>query len=133
MIEHVAVWTRDIDALADFYVRYFGGATGSRYVAQKDTGTLRTVFVSFGGGARLELMSIDNVTDGGGVYPAVGITHIAFAVGDHAAVDALAKRLSDDGHDVISAPRTTGDGYYEACVRDPDGNRVEIVAQSDGT
>ncbi len=130
MIEHVAIWSRDIDTLADFYVRYFGGTTGARYVSQKAQVTLRTVFVSFGGGARLELMCVDNLTDGGDAYPTVGMTHIAFAVGGNAAVDALAKRLSADGHDVISAPRTTGDGYYEACVLDPDGNRVEIVAQT---
>lgn len=128
MIAHAAIWTRDIDTLADFYVRYLGGTAGSGYVSQKDSGTLRTVFISFGGGARLELMSIDNIADGTGAYPAAGFAHIAFAVGDNAAVDALAQRLSDDGYDVISAPRTTGDGYYEACVLDPDGNRVEIVA-----
>jgi lactoylglutathione lyase len=28
---------------------------------------------------------------------------------------------------VVSEPRTTGDGYYESIVLDPDGNRVEIT------
>lgn len=27
-----------------------------------------------------------------------------------------------------STPRRTGDGYYEAVLLDPEGNRVEIVA-----
>ena len=128
MIEHVAVWTRDLGTLAAFYVRYFGGTTGSGYESRKEDGTLRTMFVSFGSGARLELMSFDTVTDGNAAYPAEGLAHVAFGVGDMAAVDALAQRLEADGYDILSPPRTTGDGYYEACVGDPDGNRVEIVA-----
>ena len=42
--------------------------------------------------------------------------------------EGLAERLRQDGYPVLSGPRVTGDGYYESCVLDPDGNTVEIVA-----
>jgi lactoylglutathione lyase len=35
--------------------------------------------------------------------------------------------LRADGYRVLDGPRTTGDGYYESVVLDPDGNRVEIT------
>ncbi|HDZ1985595.1 TPA: glyoxalase/bleomycin resistance/extradiol dioxygenase family protein, partial [Klebsiella pneumoniae] len=42
-------------------------------------------------------------------------------------VDAIAERAGAAGI-LISPPRTTGDGYYEAVIADPDGNLIEIVA-----
>jgi lactoylglutathione lyase len=48
--------------------------------------------------------------------------HVAFAVGSTEQVDALAAELG-----AVDGPRTTGDGYYEAVVLDPDGNRVELT------
>jgi lactoylglutathione lyase len=56
-----------------------------------------------------------------------GYTHLAFSVGSKAEVNALTARLQGDGYQVVSNPRRTGDGYYESCVLDPDGNRVEIT------
>ena len=56
-----------------------------------------------------------------------GLIHIALSVGSREAVDALTTRLEQDGFRVVSAPRTTGDGYYESVMLDPDGNRVEIT------
>ena len=32
-----------------------------------------------------------------------------------------------DGYPVVSPPRVTGDGYYESCVLDSEGTRVEIT------
>ena len=40
-------------------------------------------------------------------------------------VDAIAQRA--ECRYTISPPRTTGDGYYEAEIADPDGNLIEIV------
>jgi len=57
---------------------------------------------------------------------AAGWAHIAFSVGSAAAVDRLAQRFDTDGL-LVSAPRTTGDGYYEAVIRAPDGTLIEIV------
>ena len=39
----------------------------------------------------------------------------------------LTERLRQDGYAVLGEPRTTGDGYYESVVADPEGNRVEIT------
>jgi lactoylglutathione lyase len=57
-----------------------------------------------------------------------GIIHLAFVVGDEAAVDDLTERLKADGLRVVDGPRRTGDGYYESVVLDPDGNRLELTA-----
>jgi lactoylglutathione lyase len=127
-IEHAALWTRDLEKLKDFYAAYFGGAPGERY-ANPRTG-FSSYFLAFEGGARLEIMQMPGVAEVRGDVQAqhLGLAHIAFATGSREAVDALTGRLRADGFRVVSEPRTTGDGYYESCVLDPDGNRVEITA-----
>jgi lactoylglutathione lyase len=65
------------------------------------------------------------------VHPAAprpGFVHIAFVVGVEADVDALSRRLANDGFRVLEGPRRTGDGYYESVVLDPEGNRIELTA-----
>lgn len=57
----------------------------------------------------------------------LGYTHVSFSVGSKEEVDRLTKEMSSDGIQVIGQPRTTGDGYYESVVLDPEGNRVEIT------
>ncbi|HLP31346.1 MAG TPA: VOC family protein, partial [Geothrix sp.] len=87
-------------------------------------------FLSFPGGARLELMNtsaLDPVRAVAGAQR-MGLTHLAFSVGSEAQVDALTRRLSEDGVRVLDGPRRTGDGYYESVVLDPEGNRIEITA-----
>ena len=56
-----------------------------------------------------------------------GYAHIAFSVGSKASVDSLTERLKRDGYQVVSNPRTTGDGYYESCIRGIEGNLIEIT------
>ena len=48
-------------------------------------------------------------------------------MGSKAAVDELTERLRQDGYEVLSGPRTTGDGYYESCIIGIEGNQVEIT------
>jgi lactoylglutathione lyase len=31
------------------------------------------------------------------------------------------------GYEGISGPRTTGDGYYESCILDGEGNQIEMT------
>ena len=57
----------------------------------------------------------------------VGYIHIAFSAGGKNKVDELTELLENDGYKIISRPRTTGDGYYESCIIDPEGNQIEIV------
>ena len=57
----------------------------------------------------------------------LGYTHLSFSVGSKEEVDHLTQQMSSDGVSVVGQPRTTGDGYYESVVLDPEGNRVEIT------
>jgi lactoylglutathione lyase len=124
-IEHVGVWVDDIDRVAAFYTKYFGAQVGDLYRNAR-TG-FESRFLTFGGGARLEVMTRQDVAGRAGTEQ-LGLAHVALTVGDEATVDALAARLRADGIAPDSGPRRTGDGYYECVVRDPEGNRVEIAA-----
>jgi lactoylglutathione lyase len=128
-LEHVAVWTRDLERLRTFYERYFDARANARYESVNRPG-FTSYFLTFpAGGGRLELMSVPDLSDSGAADgPVVGYAHLALAVGSRDAVDALTARLRADGARVRSAPRVTGDGYYEAVVEDPDGNELEITA-----
>ena len=39
----------------------------------------------------------------------------------------MTRQFKEDGYEVISGPRTTGDGYYESCILDFEGNQIEIT------
>jgi lactoylglutathione lyase len=125
-LEHVGLWVRDLDTVAEFYARYFQASIGARY--ENPRKGFESRFLVFSGGARLEIMRRQDVTIRGGDNQ-LGLAHVALTVGDEAAVDALAARLSADGFVPIDGPRRTGDGYYECVVKDPEGNRVEIAAE----
>ena len=125
MIEHVAIWTDDLERLRAFYERYFGGAAGERY-ENASTG-FRSYFLELDG-ARLELMQMPTIAERASGDPQrLGLAHIAFALGSEQAVDELTERLRSDGYAILDGPRRTGDGYYESVVADPDGNRVELT------
>jgi lactoylglutathione lyase len=124
-IEHVALWARDIDAVASFYARYLGARVGDLY--RNERKGFESRFLAFDSGARLEIMRRVDVTD---TVPGehLGLAHVAISVGSEADVDALAARIAADGLKIAGAPRRTGDGYYECVVLDPEGNRIEITA-----
>ena len=127
-LEHVAVWTCDIERLAAFYCNYFDGCAGEKY-ANCAKG-FESRFVSFGAGARLEIMrttSLHPLVSAPGAQR-MGLTHLALSVGSVERVNELTGRIRADGYQVLDGPRRTGDGYYESVVLDPDGNRVEITA-----
>lgn len=126
-IEHVGIWVRDIDAVAAFYTKYFGARVGALY--QNPRKGFESRFLEFDTGARLELMTRGDVTQRSAAE-LLGLAHVALAVGDEARVDALAARFIADGLPPDAGPRRTGDGYYECVIRDPEGNRVEIAAES---
>ena len=126
-IEHVALWARDLERLAAFYAKYFGAEVGPKYTnAAKG---FESRFLSFGSGARLELMQTSQL------HPAehapgaqrMGLTHLAVSLGSRERVDELTSTLNADGFRVVDGPRQTGDGYYESVILDPDGNRIELT------
>jgi lactoylglutathione lyase len=125
-IEHVALWVRDLEGMRDFYVASLDGESGARYENPR-TG-FRSYFISFGGGARLELMS--RAAEAKGTPPEsrdIGYAHVAFRLGSREAVDGAVARLESQGVPILGRPRVTGDGYYEAVIADPEGNRVELM------
>jgi lactoylglutathione lyase len=124
-VEHVALWVRDLDAVADFYVKHLGARAGSLY--RNAAKGFASRFLEFSSGARLEIMTRTNV-DSRAAAEQLGYAHLALAVGDEAAVDRLAAAFTAAGVPIVDGPRRTGDGYYECVVRDPEGNRVEITA-----
>lgn len=126
-IEHVAIWTHDLERLRDFYLRFFGGEAGPRY-ANPRTG-FQSYFLTFAQGARLELMQMPGIPErvNDPLVQFTGLVHLAFSAGSEAEVVRLTETLRAAGCVVVGEPRRTGDGYFESVVLDPDGNRVEIV------
>ncbi|MDF1536964.1 MAG: VOC family protein [bacterium] len=125
-IEHIAIWTLDLDGMRDFYETWFNAEAGPHYTNLAKG--FESCFLTFPSGARLELMmstSLDDGPAGAKLHP--GYAHIAFSVGSEEEVDSLTQRLLHSGLTVVDGPRRTGDGYYESVVLDPDGNRVEIT------
>ncbi len=125
-IDHYSLFTPDLERMKSFYETYFQAASGNMY-HNPETG-LRTFFLAFPDGGRLEIMSRPDLSAREEGVPVCGYAHLAFGVGDRDAVDALTEKLRSDGIRVKSGPRTTGDGFYESCVFDPDGNAIELVA-----
>jgi lactoylglutathione lyase len=126
-IEHVAIWTHDLERLRHFYETYFGGTANARYVNPRKQ--FASYFLTFADGARLELMQRPDVPQSKNDVEQqfTGYIHLAFSIGSREAVDALTERLRADGYRILDGPRTTGDGYYESTTLDPDGNRIEIT------
>ena len=126
-IEHVAIWVKNIDKVCEFYHKYFGGVVHSLYHNPAKQFTSR--FVTFEDGARLEVMHRPDIENDAGMFHVehIGFTHLSFSVGSKEEVDCLTQRMSAEGVPVVGQPRTTGDGYYESVVLDPEGNRIEIT------
>ena len=126
-IEHIAIWAKDLERLKSFYGTYFQATVGEKYVNPRKQ--FESYFLSFAGGARLEMMHKPDIPDSlnDAERQFTGYIHLAYSVGSPGEVDALTERLRRDGYQVVDGPRRTGDGYYESVVLDPEGNRVEIT------
>lgn len=124
MIEHIGVYVEDLEAAKEFFVHYFDADVGKYY--HNPATDFCSYFLTFAGGARLELMHRPALIPGVGEGQA-GYAHMAFSLGSKEAVDELTQRLQSDGYLVVSGPRVTGDGYYESLVLGPEGNRIELT------
>ena len=124
-IEHIAIWTDDIERLKDFYIKYFNGKANKKYINPKKK--FESYFIEFESGARIEIMKkpLVKAKDYDAEYR--GYAHLAFSVGNKSIVEELTELLKSDGYKIKSEPRTTGDGYYESTILDPDGNIIEIT------
>lgn len=124
-IEHIAMYVNDPEAARDFFVKYLGGVSNDGY-RNVSTG-FRSFFISFEDGARLEIMNKPSMDDMAKPVNRTGYIHIAFSVGSAEEVDRLTQRFREDDFEVLSGPRTTGDGYYESCIVGIEGNQIEIT------
>ena len=124
-IEHVAMYVNDLEAARDFFLKYLDGTSNDGY-HNKNT-DFRSYFISFEDGARLELMTKPEIVNAEKPLSRTGYAHIAFSVGSKEKVDELTEKLRADGYEVVSGPRTTGDGYYESCIVAVEGNQIEIT------
>ncbi len=126
-IEHIAVWTKNPEKTKNFYIKFFNATTNNKY---SNLEGFSSYFLTFQNGARLEIMHKNPESD---KYEEKkeeifsGYSHFAFAVGSKEKVNKLTEKLRGHNYQIVSEPRLTGDGYYESCVLDPDGNRIEIT------
>lgn len=123
-IEHTALYVSDLERAREFFTKYFGAVSNELY-HNPNTG-FSSYFLSFESGGRLEIMHRPDVSEKS-AEPRLGYAHIAFSVGSRENVNSLTERLRADGFRIISEPRVTGDGYYESCIADYDGNVIEIT------
>ena len=124
-IEHMAMYVNDLEATKDFFVTYLGGRANELYHNEKTD--FRSYFISFEDGARLEIMDKPPMEDAQKYFNRTGYIHLAFSVGSKEKVDELTEILKNGGYEVLSGPRTTGDGYYESCILGIEGNQIEIT------
>ena len=124
-IEHVAMYVNDLESARAFFIKYFGAVSNDGYHNTRTN--FHSYFLTFEGGARLEIMNKPDMQDDEKSLNRTGYVHIAFSLGSKQAVDELTGRLRSDGYPIVSGPRTTGDGYYESCIVGIEGNLVEIT------
>lgn len=123
-IEHIGLWTKDLEKMRAFYEQYFNATSGERY--HNHVKQFTSYFLTFESGSRLELMHREDITKPS--EESFGYAHLAVAVGGEKDVDKLVSKVQADGYALLNGPRTTGDGYYEAVIEDPEGNIIELMA-----
>lgn len=125
VIEHIAMYVNNLEKAKDFFVNYLGATSNEGYHNIKTD--FRSYFLSFDDGARLEIMNKPIMEDNEKTLNRTGFIHIAFSVGSKEMVNTLTEKLKIDGYEVVSGPRTTGDGYYESCIVGIEGNQIELT------
>jgi lactoylglutathione lyase len=126
-LDHVAIWTNQLEELKDFYVKYFGASPNKKYT--NNNTLFESYFLTFDSGCRLEIMKKPGIPENLNdpiEKQHLGIIHLDFGVETMAQVDQKSKELANDGFRIIRGPRKTGDGYYEFETHDPDNNRIEV-------
>src|SRR5438034_2202299 len=131
-LDHVAIWTADIELMRTFYEKYFDVRSNLKYENERKSFTW--YFLTFPGGGRLELMhrpDIQRIPESQSSCEFIGYAHLGVELGSRAAVDALTKRLQGDGFPLLDGPRRTGDGYYESMVARSEEHTSELQSHSD--
>ena len=125
-IEHIAIWVKDLEKMKEFYLKFFDLSSNNKYHNPKKK--FSSYFLAFENSARIELMhkpDISELIENSDLK--LGLTHFAISVGSKEKVDLLTEKIRANGNRIIGEPRTTGDGYYESLISDPEGNLIEIT------
>jgi catechol 2,3-dioxygenase-like lactoylglutathione lyase family enzyme len=120
MIDHVSLAVRDLERAVRFYEATLGAIGFAR---------LETRPATVGFGKRYPELWL-NLRPDLAPIPAENGAHVCLRARGTAAVDAFfAAAIAAGGEsDGEPGPRPHfGEGYYAAFVRDPDGNRIEVV------
>ena len=127
-IEHFALWVHNLEKMKAFYEKYFLATANAKYFNPKKN--FSSYFLSFQGDCRLEIMQKPNIPDSknDAHQQFMGFIHFEISLGSKEKVDALTEQLRTDGYEIVGEPRTTGDGYYESVIFDPENNRIEITS-----
>lgn len=125
MIDHIAMYVNELEKNKDFFIKYFNAVSNDGYYNKK-TG-FRSFLLTFDDGAKLEIMNHPEQQDIVKNIRQTGYIHIAFSVGSKEKVNELTEMLKNNGYEILSGPRTTGDGYYESCIVAMEGNQIEIT------
>lgn len=125
VIEHIAMYVNDLEATKNFFVQFFDAKSNAGY--HNNTSNFKSYFLSFDNGSRLEIMNKPSMVDNEKNIHQTGYIHIAFSAGSKENVDRLTEQLNTAGYEIISGPRTTGDGYYESCILGIENNIIEIT------
>ncbi len=130
VLDHVAIWTKQLEQLKDYYVRYFNGCANEKYFNKEKH--FESYFLTFDSGTRLELMEMPEIPDNLNdriEKQHLGIIHISFGVENMEMVTKKSRELARDGFKILRGPRKTGDGYFEFETLDPDNNRIEVMTK----
>lgn len=127
-ITHIAIWTTDLEGMKNFYLHYFDASSSSGYFNHSKD--FRSYFIYLDGDCSIELMQMPTIRKSRNIVEKqyLGITHFAIKLGSKMKVDKLTQQIREDGFKVVGDPRSTGDGFYESVILDPEGNRIEIIA-----
>lgn len=124
-IEHIALYVMDLERMKDFFVKYFNATANEMY--HNKTTDFKSYFLSFPDSSRLEIMTRPEVVSLDKNPFSCGYIHMAMSVGSKENVDSLTEKLIGDNYQLVSGPRTTGDGCYESCILGPENNLIEIT------
>jgi lactoylglutathione lyase len=125
-IDHIAIWTENLENEKDFFLKYFECKANEKYI--NPVKQFSSYFINFNNGARIELMQRADISNGR-AEDTLGIAHIALNVGSREKVEYLTEIFEKDGVTVVSKPRVTGDGYYESVILDPENNVIELMCR----
>ena len=73
------------------------------------------------------LNEVGNWISDKGVYLQSNVDYAAQCKELQEKVDQLTQCLATDGYELLSGPRTTGDGYYESCLLGFEDNMIELT------